>query len=122
MREQWGPWIEHDGGQPDFRGFPPGSEVEFEMDDAGPGWLGHPPGQFTSVTAPNWYWRWRRIGGVLGFFRRTVRVCDAPDFMPIVRYRFRRPSGEAALAQLRQIARGARPVDVPAREREGAEA
>jgi hypothetical protein len=89
MSEEWGPWIEHDGGKP--KPFPKPATVQIER--IGPGRV--IPEVFNIPVWPGFYWRWKRVwNGFLSWEAR--RVCYDPDYAPVVRYRIRKPRSVSA--------------------------
>jgi hypothetical protein len=48
---------------------------------------------------PGFFWRWKRVR--VSWFRTELRrVCDQPDYAPIIRYRIRKPKGFAILERI----------------------
>lgn len=95
MTEEWGPWIEHDGAEPEILS---GSRVQIvtrgEDHLISPRWNENLASQH-----PCWFWRWRTIRD--GFFKtRLKRVCDDPAYAPIIRYRIHKPRGMVILENL----------------------
>lgn len=82
---RWGPLIEHDGAEPLPLIRTIGQIlVDFHFSTDG---IGHIIPEQSDVISPAWpgfYWRWERRGLI---FRRRMRVCDEPDYRPIIRYR-----------------------------------
>lgn len=87
---EWEPWIELDGsGAPDF----PGGTI-FECVFSGPG-VTWPNGHaIMTDTWPGFFWRWRNVR-VNWFESVRRRVCDQPDYAPIIRIRFQKPPSTA---------------------------
>lgn len=86
----YGPWIELDGsGAPNM---PAGTRFECVL--AGPG-VGWPDGSaIMPSTWPGFFWRWKKVR-VNWFESVRRRVCDQPDYAPIIRIRFARPPAKA---------------------------
>lgn len=49
-------------------------------------------GDEISAEFPGFYWRWRMVRVGL-FGRKRIRVCDDPEFCPIVAYGYHKPRG-----------------------------
>ncbi len=101
MSEEWGPWVEHDGSRPDLP-YPCFLCVACEGRGTTPG-----DGAAISSKTPNWYWRWRIVSTGRLWWKESqrVRVCDNPEYAPIIAYRIRKPRG---MAILQEIAEGVR--------------
>ncbi|GHF33179.1 hypothetical protein [Seohaeicola zhoushanensis] len=92
--DEFGPWIEHDGGT--------GPHVNAEIEivcDMSSGGKRPGPLEKTCSTSPWWMWRWRKVR--TGWFKSELRrVCDDPEFAPIIRYRIRKPRALRDLIEL----------------------
>jgi hypothetical protein len=89
----WGPWIEHDGAAPVWKG---SAYVEME-------WIQREvilkDGFSITWDYPGFFWRWQTVR--TGWFRKELRrVCDDLGYGPILRYRIRRPPAVCALIDL----------------------
>lgn len=95
----WGPWIEHDGGEPKIRA---GDRLDI-MYCKETGSIPPDPDAIW-LDCPNFFWRWRLVRlRWWNWGKRMVRVCDEPDYHPVIRYRIW--IGEAdAMANLRRVA------------------
>jgi hypothetical protein len=103
-REEWGPWIDHDGqGAP--QDIPNGAELEVLYEGDG---LVCRPGSQITPNFPGWFWTWRRRFVLFG---SVERQCIDPDFAPIVAYRIRRRA--TAVERLAAVANGAPIVNAP---------
>jgi hypothetical protein len=93
MSDEWGPWIDHDGGSLVFNSNVC-LEVTFQI-----GGIEPPSKLHTGEQWPGFLWRWRtkRTGW---FGQRKTRVCDDPAYAPVWRYRIRKPRGLTILEGL----------------------
>lgn len=97
MDQMWGPWIELDGsGMPEIA---PGTRFECKYVGDGMIW---PDGHEIMDTWPGFFWSWRRVK-VNWFESERRRVCDQPEYAPIIRIRFLRPPA-SAVDRLAEIA------------------
>jgi hypothetical protein len=96
MTDEWGPWIEHDGGP--VRGLiPVPCVLHYRIEP--PGILGPEQAKSLSPDWPGFFWRWKRVR--IGWFRTELRrVCDQPEYAPIIQYRIRKPRGMAILERI----------------------
>jgi len=107
MSAEWGPWIEHDGGSVEGLLRLP-CVIHYYFDPTGI--ASTADGQPLPLNWPGFLWRWRYVRA--GWFSTELRrVCDDPEYAPIVRYRIRKPRG---LSILERIA--ANPADKIAHE------
>lgn len=88
--EDWSDWIEHYGGEPRL---PLGVEVKLEcLIEKFRGAGDIVPEDFSKISLdwPGFFWRWtsRWHGFRLGGYRKC-RICDEPEYAPVVRYRYR---------------------------------
>lgn len=93
---EWGPWIEHDGAGVNV----PGQCVlEIEWADGLGKYVPKEGATIDVNTYPGFFWRWKTVRA--GWFRsERKRVCDDPDYAPIIRYRIRKPRGLTILESL----------------------
>lgn len=95
MSDEYGPWVEHDGAAPNL---PLGVTIMYEFSPES-GRVEPPAGYFEFDSCPNFFWRWRTVRD--GWFgKKKIRVCDDPEYMPIIRYRIRKPRGLVILEKL----------------------
>lgn len=108
MEIVWGSWIEHDGKAPVAS---PCDAVKicYQRFDDG---LIKPPDEDDYIRSdwPGFFWSWQ-IERTGWFSFRRVRVCHRAAYFPIIRYRFGRVRGQAAMSALRDLARD--PAKVP---------
>ena len=99
MSERWSEWIEHDGARPTLKGT---HEIEVRYDSANGTIKGSDFESSISRQFPGFYWRWkwRRVGLLR---QKKMRICDDPECMAIVEYRYRKPPASQAMRQLEQI-------------------
>jgi hypothetical protein len=93
--DEWGPWIDHDGAC--LRGVLP-ANCHLQVQHLGSG-IRAREGEVVNFNWPGFFWRWRTVRTGL-FSSELSRVCDDPQFCPIVRYRIRKPRGLTILEGL----------------------
>ena len=94
MSGEWGPWIEHDGAEP--QGLPRRANIQVAVLADG---ISPEDGTVVFQDHPSFFWRWRRVR--TGWFRSELRpVCDDPAYAPIIAYRIRRPDALRKLIDL----------------------
>lgn len=87
--QEWGPWIDHDGGKGPV--VPRTQRIQVRMlnrEAAGKICVS----DFDAITSdfPWFFWRWRHVR--TGWFKtERRRVCDDPAYAPIEAYRIRKP-------------------------------
>jgi hypothetical protein len=87
MSEEWGPWIDHDGAEPNI---PDGVDFEVEFTDARGKLVPASGAEIDTTIFPGFFWRWKTVR-VVWFRHERRRVCDDPAYAPIIRYRIRKP-------------------------------
>lgn len=88
---EWGPWNELDGSGPPIIA----DGMIFEAIFSGPG-VRVPDHSVVDVANwPGFFWRWKTVR-VSWFEKARRRVCDVPDYAPIIRIRIRRPPAQSA--------------------------
>ncbi len=91
---EWGPLIRHDGAAP-MAPTPCRLHVYFEDTS---GLMPQPDGKL-HPDWPGFYWRWKAVR--TGWFKtERKRVCDNPDYAPIIAYRVWKPGGLVVLERL----------------------
>ncbi len=98
MDQEWGPWNELDGtAAPNV----PDGAV-FEVFFSGPG-IKVPDHHVINVSSwPGFIWKWKTVR--VGWFEtKRQRVCEVPDYAPIIRIRIRKPPAQG-VSRLAQIA------------------
>jgi hypothetical protein len=87
---EWGPWIELDGSGAPY--MPVGTRFECVFSGPGISWPdGH---QIIPETWPGFRWSWKKVR--LNWFESIRRrVCDQPDYAPIIRIRILKPPAKA---------------------------
>ena len=88
---EWGPWHELDGRGPPH--IPKGAVFEVIFSGSGVRIPDH--SVVEPETWPGFFWRWKTIR-ISWFEKARRRVCDVPDYAPIIRVRIQKPPAQKA--------------------------